>query len=743
MKVRPTMKRPIFWRKHLLHCLLSVTLLIALCLTGATYVAIQPIPQDLDIAIAGSSKNVYMDRFGKRLNVTYENTWNLHDTVRIHDVPEFLQQAFILSEDKRFYSHHGVDWLARLNAVRQNLLSGEVVRGASTITEQVVRMLHPRPRTFWSRWVEGFEASALEQQFSKVEIFEFYLNQVPYQARRRGIMQAADYYFGRDLSTLNQKEMLALAVLVRSPHWLDPKRQLANLDRSITNLIERLNSDTKAADFTTLDHITVDHIAKQPLELHKSEIPYNLSHFIQYADNHPSDQIADVGIIHTTIDTELQVKAQKILDNRLSRLQKYQVNNGAVLVVDHESNEILAWVVGYAGQDNHDFNKIDAVTTPRQPGSALKPLLYANAIRKGWTAATMLDDSPLEESVGLGMHTYHNYSRDHYGLISVREALGNSLNIPAVRAIQYVGPGEFLSFLHNLGINSLAGHPNVYGDGLALGNGELTLYELVQAYTVMARMGDFKPLSFIEGAQLRKSSHRVLSEDVASLIADIMSDPAARAKEFGWDSVLNFPYQTAVKTGTSSDYRDAWSIGFNDKYTVGVWIGNLDYTEMNEITGSRGPAFVLRAVFNELNKNREVRPMYFSRNLVQQRICINSGLLAEDDCEARDEWFLPGTEPSGNGAPEEDIRIRKPSKGLMLAMDPRIPDDAEYFEFALSEVEHLKSVKWFINGELIATTDKLTYDWKVAKGKFIAQAEIVFSDQRPSVRTEEINYRVN
>ncbi|MFH2043606.1 MAG: transglycosylase domain-containing protein [Pseudomonadota bacterium] len=708
-------------------CALTVAALVV-----ATIFSIKPMPDDLLAHISVTNKNTYLDRFGKRLNVTYDNKWNNYDFVKIYEIPEFLQTAFILSEDKRFYTHGGLDWLARLSAVKQNIIAGKIVRGASTISEQVVRMLHPRSRTFWSRWVEGFEALILEKKYSKIEILEFYLNQVPYKARRRGIVQAASYYFDRDISTLNKKEMLALAVLVRSPKWLDPKRQVFHLDSAINNLMSRLN----------IDDSELSEISKQELALCQADIDYDLSHFINYADSRLSPHIPDTGLIHTTIDLELQIKAQKILDNRLDRLKKHQVANGALLIVDHETNEIISWVVGYAGKQNKQFNKIDAVTAKRQPGSALKPLLYANAIRKGWTAATMLDDSPLEESVGLGMHTYHNYSRDHYGLISLREALGNSLNIPAVKAIQYIGPNEFLSFLYDLGIHSLSGHPNVYGDGLALGNGELTLFELVQAYTVLARMGDFKPLSFIEGEHLRSGSYRVLSEDIASLIADIMSDPGAREKEFGWDSILNLPYQTAVKTGTSSDYRDAWALGFNDRYTVGIWIGNLDYSEMNEVTGSSGPAIALRSIFNELNRNREVKPIYFSKNLIKQRVCIETGLTANDDCEPRDEWFAPGTRADGTAAKAKEVRIRKPSKGLMLAMDPRIPDEYEYFEFALTDADDIKNVKWFINKQLVATTDSIKYNWKVMKGEFTTRAEVSFNGSIRPIVTEEIEYKV-
>jgi penicillin-binding protein 1C len=712
---------------------LATTILLATALSVATALSIQPFSNELADAMSSTGKNSYLDRMGKAINITYHNEWNIHDQLSLHQIPEFLQHSLILSEDKRFFSHAGVDWWARLSAAAQNIRAGKVVRGASTITEQVVRMLHPRPRTLWSRWLEGFEAALLEQRYSKLEILEFYLNQVPFKAQRRGVKQAASYYFDRDIQTLNEKEMLALCVLVRSPRWLDPQQHPGSLEQKIMALSIRLG----------LSPDRLSNLSKQQLQLQSPSINYDLSHFIAYAEANRQTEFNNSGLIHTTVDLELQRKAQQLLNSSLTRLQPSRVLNGAVLIIDHQSNEIRSWVVGYAGLKDHPFNKIDAVITPRQPGSALKPLLYARALIKGWTAATLLDDSPLDEGIGLGMHSYQNYSHDYYGLISLREALGNSLNIPALKAMQYVGTETFLSFLYELGIQSLSAHPNVYGDGLALGNGELTLYELVQAYSVLARMGDFKPLSHLQGQSKSSHSYRVMSEDIASLIADILSDPTAREKEFGWDSILNFPHQTAVKTGTSSDYRDAWALGFNDQYTVGVWMGNQDYTPMDEVTGSSGPAWVLRSLFNELNKNRQVRPLYLSENLIKYRVCIETGLLQDNDCQARDEWFIAGTSPQGRAELNQPVRLRKPSKGLLLAMDPRIPDDAEYFEFALNKVPGIKQVKWFINNQQVAVTQKPEYQWKLSRGSFTTYAEVTLEHVTQPVITEAISYRVN
>jgi len=410
---------------------------IILLVVGKTLFDLAPVPKTLSVTETTVRKHQVLDRHDNPLTITYQNDWNLHDIRPLHRIPEILQKIFILSEDKRFYEHQGADWSARIHAVWQDLRAFRIVRGASTITEQVVRMIYPRPRTFWSRWVEGFDALRLQWYYSKADILEFYLNQVPYANQRRGVVQAARYYFDRDLETLNVKEMMALAILVRSPSRLDLKRGTASVERLTRHLARRL---LRYQVISSVDH---DSLAKLPLQLKESELSLNATHFVNYLYTaQPIDSLQQQGQLHTTLDTRLQTMVQKILDQRLAGLKNQNVNNGAVLVIDHSRGEILAWVnAGSATGVPHSY--IDAVMTVRQPGSALKPFLYALALEKGWTAATLINDAPLAEAVGTGIHSYRNYSRQYYGAVRLRDALGNSLNIPAIRTIQFVGIEDF------------------------------------------------------------------------------------------------------------------------------------------------------------------------------------------------------------------------------------------------------------------------------------------------------------
>jgi penicillin-binding protein 1C len=739
-------RRVRLWRAVLGCGLAGAALLIA-----ATWVSLRDFPDELNSLAGTAVKSQVLARDGTPLSYTLENAWNTIDAVPLAAAPTLLQTAFIVAEDQHFYQHHGVDWPARGAALWLDVREGAAIRGASSITEQVVRMIHPRPRNIWSRWVEGFEAARLEALLSKTQILEFYLNQVPYTERRRGVVQAARFYFNRGLDTLSPGEQLALAVLVRSPSGMDLRHHAPRAGRALEQLADRMQ---QRGDLTVAQR---SQVRNEPWVLDDSQAPLEASHFVSHAIT-----VARTGPvtaqIRTTLDPPIQLTAQKILDGALTGLAKRHVRDGAVLIIDHRRNEILGWVVGRAapvggaaaaeggGSAASGYAAVgyDTVLTPRQPGSTMKPLLYALALERGWTAATMIDDAELSESVGGGLHTFHNYSHRHYGPLPLREALGNSLNILAVKTLKFVGGDAFLERLHAVGINSLSNHPEYYGDGLALGNGEVSLYEMAQAYTVLARGGRYRPLTLLANDPVPRPDMRVFTPAVATLIGNILADPEARMLEFGRG--LQFPVETAIKTGTSTDYRDAWAIAFDYQHTIAVWMGNLDGSAMAGVTGAVGPAMVLRSLFSELNRNQDTRPLALSQELILAKICRHDGRLADESCESTTEWFAPGTVPPSTGslmaAAAPQYRLLQPTAGLQVARDPRIPAEFEALPMQIAPVPGFHRADWYVDGKLAASTTETHYPWPLQRGTHSVRA-LVWTDAAGGAQaTEDIRFYV-
>jgi penicillin-binding protein 1C len=713
---------------------------IAVCaaFTAYIYCSIEPITDALKAPNVQAVKRQVLDRFGEPLSFTFVSGWNTSDIVPLHRIPRLLQEACIAAEDQRFYQHSGVDWRARLGALWDNIKAARIVRGASTISEQVVSMLHPRSRSITTRILEGIEASSLERRFNKAEILEFYLNQAPFAAKRHGVAQAARYFWNRDLETLSEREQIALAVMLRAPERLNLYKDKHAADSRIDQLAMKLASKG------ILDQESLTNVLSERLTVGREPIPVKAEHFVQYVQQLVPGSEREIAPIRSTVDSGIQRSVKEILDTRIRDLKAKNVTDGAVLVLDNKSGEVLAWV--NAGEfDTQAGGQIDAILAARQPGSTLKPFLYALALSRGWTAATIIEDSPLAEGVGAGLHTYNNYSRVHYGPVTLRVALGNSLNIPAVRAVERFGKEELLKLLHRAGFDSLNQPSDFYGEGLALGNGEVTLLELTRAYLALARRGVFTPITAVRGDPrlLERGEKRIFDPEVAEIISDILSDPQARRLEFGNDGLLNFPNQTAIKTGTSSDYRDAWAIGYSDNFTVGVWLGNLNRSAMSSISGARGPALVLRSIFSELEKGRDNRGLYLSPSLLLRSICLKSGELATPLCPSESEVFIPKTEPQSHCELEHHaeqritrentlldsetrVKIELPTPGLNLAMDPRVPDEREAFAFQLSSATPLSEVRWFVDDLEVYNGDgsSLRYLWPLKPGRHLVKAKV-------------------
>ncbi|HXF90990.1 MAG TPA: transglycosylase domain-containing protein [Candidatus Nitrosotenuis sp.] len=710
-------------------------LALVLVLLVKTYLEIQPI-YDLYQQVRHDQENIRLqDRYGEILSINYQNHWNTHDQLQLYQIPDLLKEAFIVSEDQNFFHHGAIDWYAKLSALWQNIRARRIVRGASTITEQVVHMLYPRPRTIWSKWLECVESYLLEAKLSKHQIYEFYLNQLPYASNRRGISQGARLYFNRDISTLSLKEMLALVVMIKAPTSYDLRKNQDILDHQIKGL---------AAKLYQRGHLSLDDLAQfnNPLQLSVAKLPVNASHFVGFLRRHHPDRFYKnryPAVVKTTIDASLQRDVQQLLDSRLRSLKARKINNGAVLIVDHTTGEVLAWVVAGSSKEDVPGYKIDAVTVPRQPGSVLKPFLYAAALEKGWSTTTLIDDSPLYEGVGSGLHHFKNYSNRYYGSITLREALANSLNIPAVRTIHYVGVKEYLSLLHKLGFKSLAYDYDIYDGGLALGNGEVSLLELVRAFVGLANRGKMRDLHFTQDEFYQPQEIPIFSEEVASLIGHILSDPWARRLEFSSDSVMNLPLQTAIKTGTSTDYRDAWVVGYNYRYVVGIWMGNLDNSPTDGITGSIGPTLTLRSIFSKLNRDHNSQGLYMSPNLIQRDVCIQTQ--GDQNCSWRTEYFLPGREEVSSTI-QPELKLLKPTSHLRMALDPRIPRNLQKFQFEVKKPHSEGKIHWILDGKKLAETNQSTLLWPLERGKHTLK--VIYDDSEYShLETEEISFLVN
>lgn len=686
-------------------CCMAFTLLLG----GATWWAMAPVATLFREAEAGQDVLQAFDRNGTPLSFHYHARWNRHDIVPLYRFPPLAVKAMLQSEDRRFYRHGGVDWRARASALVTNIAQGKRVRGASSITEQVVRMLHPRPRSLWAKWLEGFEAMRLEASASKETILEFYLNQVPYASGRRGMAQAARLYFDRDLDTLSAQEILALVVLVRAPTSYDLRISPTRIGQSVHRLAVQLLPAGDAA-----------RILREPLQLPLPEPMADASHFLRYVRSLPHAGRSTE--FHTTLDAALQQQVQHILDQRVLQLHGKQVSHASAIIIDHRTNEVMAWV--NAGR----HSDIDSVTTARQPGSAMKPFLYALAIERGWTAATVLHDSPLAGAIGTGLHRFRNYSQRYYGKVSLREALGNSLNIPALLTIRYVTPARYLSTLHALGFASLTETADMYDEGLALGVGEVTPFELATAYSALANAGVYRaPRVLLQGDDMPVSPRPVFSAGTAFIIGHILSDPWARNREFGRASILSLPVATAVKTGTSTDYRDAWAAGYNYRYTVVVWMGNLDGKPMNGVTGSTGPALAMRSIFSALTRHGETTGLPMSRHLEVHSVCADAA--EQPPCPLRDEYFARGTyrphaPPPRAPAPE----LVQPTDRLRIAYDPRIPAPLQSFRFEMRGVPAGTRVRWMLNEETLAEDEAPFYDWQVVRGRYRLAVTLVSAD---------------
>lgn len=636
------------------------------------------------------------------------------DWTPLNEVSPAVIDALIFTEDRDFYRHHGVDWGAFSCSVA-NYMTGQKARGASTLTMQLVALLdkdlswQTGGRTVGRKWQQLQAARHLEQQWTKNQILEAFFNLTMWRGDLQGISAASLAMFGKLPSGLNRAESIVLVSLLAAPN--------ANAERVAARACVLIKAGYEA------DCDAVVAIADSSLNRRK----------VPMADNPDILSLASRLLneanqtVTTTIDAKLQRYASESLRTQLATLANQKANAGAVLVLNNETGEVLAYVANSGLVEDSVW--VDGVQAPRQAGSTLKPLLYGLAMEKNrLTAASVIDDAPINISTPLGLYVPQNYEHDFKGAVTVRTALASSLNVPAVLTLAKVGVEPFWQLLNDVGFN-LSEQPDYYGNALALGGADITVWQLANAYRSLANGGVRRDVSLVAKDTDSPPSHekRILSPQASFIINTILSDRNARSLTFGYENPLATPFWTAVKTGTSKDMRDNWCVGFSQHFTVAVWVGNMQGLPMRDVSGISGAAPVWNSVMSYLegdnfNNTSPITP----EGVHQQRVTFQGF-----QQPSYDEWFIDGTEQSQVSYQADTTpMIVYPVDGTIIALDPDIPIAVQKVYFRAhqgGETLHF----WLNERDLGVVADN--YAWQPRRGRYHLRLKTLSGQTRHEV----------
>ena len=689
-----------------------------------------------------SSESILLDRDGVELHRLRTNP-NIRrgQWVALEDISPALQTAMVFSEDKRFYEHSGVDWKAVSAAAWGNLWN-EKTRGASTLSMQLVGLVNEdlrrgqQRRTLLQKFGQAVSAQKLDAQWEKSEILEAYLNLVPFRGEIVGIDALSRTLFGKAAHGLNAREAAIAAALVRAPNATPP----AVAQRACGLLAQLQNVPRTPLLCDSLSLFATGAMQRKAWSPSEGIAPHVAQRLL-------AGQQASGGSVRSTLSAPLQRYAAEQLRQTMHELTGRNVRDGAIVVLDNATGEVLAWVGASASTSSAP--QVDYVLALRQPGSTLKPFLYAQAIaERRLTAASLLDDSAAAIPTQSGLYVPKNYDRHFRGWVSLRQAMASSLNVPAVRTIGMVGVNRFAEQLQRLGI-SLSHTGDYYGYSLALGSAEMSLLQLSNAYRALANGGRYSETRILfqpdqqqaaastsqpaSKPALQPAFRQALDARASFIVSHILSDNNARIPTFGSNSVLHTRFWSAVKTGTSKDMRDNWALGYSERYTVGVWVGNAQGQAMWDVSGTTGAAPIWASVMRYLHRSTPSRPPQPPAGLVRTRVefgssasspasapALKAGIASSNNAEpARMEWFIQGTEQTSFVRSQQKpnpatAHILNPVHGSLLALDPDIPPKRQRLMLRASAGASANS-RWLIDDKLVGKG--ATVPWMPWPGK--------------------------
>ena len=732
----------------------------------------------------------FSDRNGLPLGTLLTRDQEHTSVVPLNEVSPQFTHAILAAEDGSFYHHGALDMKAVIRASKEAIHAKRIISGASTITMQLARMLDPVPRSFSGKLSEIWLSWRLAAGMNKDEILSAYINRLPMGGNIYGVEAAARTYFSIPASELNLAQASLLAAIPNNPTYFNPyehwerlkQRQKYVLNRMVQ---ERYISDAIAAR-TSAEKVVFQ--SRQQGIIAAPHFLFWLANQIPPTPLEKEDLIppflrgvrGDQSVIRTTINRPLQQFVEAQVQQVISSLAANNVHDAAALVIDNHTGQVLAYVGSPDYFNEAKLGRNDGVQALRQPGSTLKPFVYELALEKGLIRPnTILADVPAHYAIpGAKLYSPTDYTESFLGPVRVRIALANSLNVPAVRVLEKVGVETFLERLHQLGFEHLNQTPEHYGLGLTLGSGEVSLWELARAYVTMARLGEATPLvsTFSDSPIKNRSTERSRSVSERSrspkskiqnstaiwqLITNILSDNHARATAFGVDSVLNLPFPVAVKTGTSSNFRDTWTVGFTTDYTVATWVGNFNGQPMRQVSGVTGAAPLWNRIMLHLHEHQEPAAFPSPEGLIQLPVCAISGLRPTPDCTSVvQEYFYPEdkiayeSDNQFNLPPEYDEWLAKQQQSSLVYTNLRIlsPHHGDLFllypgEEAKQKLEFKLAgnksapVEWWLNGEKLNINSANSFFWNLRPGKWTLEATSGEMTDKVSFQVELANLK--